>query len=220
MRRDGSESVFFKWLEVHTSIVKYIQIDASQQTHFPKSMTFAAYRDQVHQQRLAEINAFERDKFSPVVRSRTPTITFSPADRRSHPTATSFFHKLCFLEDKLFRFRSKQYTDSMGLINSLRELLSSKALLPDNYLIAVETDQLFDDILTEKPKLSAIKSVYRNLYRDFKAILGRCPSPEQQRKRMTTILAGVIQTVDPSMSFFPPSPLQESFDRLIFLPTS
>jgi hypothetical protein len=178
------------------------------------------YRDQFHQQRLDELYDFEREKFPPVVRSRTPAVPLSRSDRRGRPGACDVYHKLCFLEDKLYRIRSKIFADSMSLIKPLQELLESKSLIPANYLLLIETQRVFDDILSDKPKLSAIKCHYRALYSDFKLMVGRSPSPEQQHARINAVLTGVMQTVDSSITFFPQTQLQQDFDRLIFLPNS
>jgi hypothetical protein len=141
-------------------------------------------------------------------------------DRHCSPETISLFHKLCFLEDKLFRYRSKLFQYSTLLVTSLIELLVAPALIPSNYLIYIDTSKLFNDILSEPSKLAALKSKYRFHYQQFRLQIGRSPSLSQQQQRIRLILSDVRTAFLPNLGFFVPTASQQLFERLIFLPNS
>jgi hypothetical protein len=218
---DNEIELFARWIQRHVALVNYIEIDPFQEPDaLPKGVSFAAYRQRVHRQTLDGLYKFESAHLKPFTPERVLVVSGRHPDRHCSPETISLFHKLCFLEDKLFRYRSKVFQYSTLLVNSLIELLVTPALVPSTYLICVDTTKLFTDILSEPSKLAAIKSKYRFYYQQFRLQTGRSPSLSQQRQRIRLILSEVETAFLPDLGFFAPTPSQHLFERLIFLPSS
>jgi hypothetical protein len=75
-------------------------------------------------------------------------------------------------------------------------------------------------ILTEPPELARIKHSFLGLYKGLKDSQRTCPAPDQQKKRIKRLIGEALKTVDTEISFFPPSPVQPHFNRLLLLPNS
>jgi hypothetical protein len=206
---------------LHTGIIDYIQLDASREPPgLPKGVPFNVFRDRVHQLRLVELYRFETKSLRPFIPSRLLVVNLPTTYRHLTPACVFLFHKLCYLEDKLFRYRLKLHKSSEFLISSLIELLESKTLLPSDYLLLIETERLFSNILEEPQKLIALKQKYQFLYHEFRQLVGRSPSPEQQRRRVTAILSEAKKSFNSDIGYFPPTSSQHVFERLVFLPNS
>jgi hypothetical protein len=100
------------------------------------------------------------------------------------------------------------------------QLLETEGLVPQNYYININLDSFFQSLQKEPKKLERIRAVFPKMFQEYKKRMGRSPSLEQQEKRMKKVISEALRILDVDLSFVPPSPIQASFERLIFLPNT
>jgi hypothetical protein len=212
------EATFFIWLEAHPTLQQFIQIDTSSSCGSPsKHISFDLYREQVHERACLELTAFQQEKLVPFPPAITAITRPLRDDRRLKLEKRLLYHIVSWLEYKIFRLRTKHFRFSMQMLEDLFSILRSE-FIPPNYLLIIDTEALKTTILTEPPRLARIKHSFLALYKDLKDSQRTCPTPEQQKKRIKCVINDALKTVDAEIAFFPPSPVQQHFDRLLLLP--
>jgi hypothetical protein len=209
---------YFTWLSAHPRLVPYVQIVTP--ADLPKQPNFAQFRQQSHSQTLSEIIAFQDRHFKCFVPDYSAVVRLAPSDRRLKPEFRMQYRQLCFLEYEIYCRRNDQYLQVNGLLDDARLLYLNIDLIPPHFLVQIDTEKLFADVIREPTELARVKKKFLALYQDYKKSLGTSPTLDQQKKRMKYVINEVLKSVDVEISFFPPTPVQYVFERLLFLPGS
>jgi hypothetical protein len=216
----GLEAPFFIWLEAHPTLVQFIHIDTCDAHNSPsKGVPFGVYRQQVHERACLDLTSFQEEKLKPFPPAVTSITRPLRDDRRLKLEMRSLSHTVSWLEYKIFRLRTKHFRLSIQMLEDLLSILRSN-FSPPTYLLVIDTDALKAMILTEPPELVRIKHSFLFLYKNLKDSQRSCPAPDQQKKRIKQLINEALKTVDAEIAFFPPSPVQQQFDRLLLLPNS
>lgn len=214
MRKADAEAQFWQLVESLPNLSSFITIDTS------TCMTGVDNRrEQIHKDILAKLTEFNEELKS-YFPQRISAVTIPPTIRHLRTEVIFLYRQLKFLEDKIFRLRTKLLKNACEQVESVIHLISD--LIPRQYILNLNVRGFCDAVRTESKKLTAIKSAFPVLFRKYKQLLAPSPTVEQQQKRMHTLLNEVVSDgpADPETSFYGPHETQAEFERLIFLPKS
>jgi hypothetical protein len=100
------------------------------------------------------------------------------------------------------------------------QLFETEGLVPQNYYVNIDLESFFQNLQKEPEKLKRIRAAFPKFFQEYKRRMGRSPSIEQQEKRMKSVVSEAAKLLDTELSFIAPSPIQATFERLIFLPNT
>jgi hypothetical protein len=164
--------------------------------------------------------AFQDRNFECYVPDYSAVVRLLPSDRRLKPGFRMHYRQLCFLEYEMYCRRNDQYREANELLDDGRLLYVNIDLIPPHFLIQIDKEKLFADVIKEPTELTRVKMKFLSLYQEHKKSLGTSPTLEQQKKRIKYVIGEALKNVDMEISFFPPNPVQCVFERLLFLPGS
>ena len=214
MSNQREEARFWKQVESLQSLSPHITIET---LNDGKSVED---RERVHQEMLGLLNDLYNE-LRTYLPQKITSLKAPPNSRHLGPKVMIQYRQVKFLDDKIFRMRAKMQRNACEQLECVMHLIEH--LVPKQYILYVDMEAFKDAILTETPKLTAVKEKLPVLYREFKQAIAPSPSPDQQQRLLHGLIEQVIgakdQTaMDTETLFFPPHPRQCDFENLLFMP--
>ncbi|OHT11119.1 hypothetical protein TRFO_04079 [Tritrichomonas foetus] len=128
------------------------------------------------------------------------------------------YHKIRFIENKIYRLRTKHREKMIDFANYVIEFLSKWPPTEDNMIISVKIDKLQEYLQQDPPKVELLKSKYNFYMSLLKPVLESLKTKEQALEELKGVIETISQKIDPRTSFFPTHKLQLKFERLFMSP--
>ena len=129
--------------------------------------------------------------------------------------AKSIYHVLIFIEETEFILLKQEREANIQFVTKIIEFLDKHKPNGSKLILYVNDAQLFSDIRQLSPQVSSLRRYYNQQMQKLTLL---CPPPANEvtiTLELTGIIDNVTNTIDVNTSYFPMSPLQPSFERLI-----
>lgn len=214
MSNETEEARFWKQVESMQNLFPHLTIETLNDGQSAED------RERVHEEMIGKLT----DLYNELRTYLPQKIAALKTPPNSHHLSSDVmiqYRRVKYLDDKIYRMRAKMQKNACEQLEHVMHLIEH--LAPKQYILYVDMDAFRDAILTETPKLTAIKTLVPVLYREYKQAIAPSPSPDQQQRLLHGLIEQVIgtkdkTTIDQETQFFPPHPRQCDFEKLLFMP--
>jgi len=211
-------SDFGEWLETHQFIKPFLTIRIQKDPYeLIGSLRFWDYRREIHRQAVFMLEKYIYHQGESTKSSFTSLVHRPPPKYWSYGL---LFNKLAFIEQKIFHLKQKNSIGLLKCLNLLLVMYSTHDFIPNNMIIALRTDLLFSHYSNDSSQIKSLSSAFISFLNQYNAIVKKRLPLDLQKHRIYSIIKHISMSYDEKTSFFPPSPLQQSFEHLLLYPDS